>query len=98
VSCLNGRHFYPLDKGGIVVAGRELFTRFDIRTPGRTSDGAGLIEEVRSVRRKLLFMAVGAALLAVPVALVLFRAPPVNLTSSASTLKCYDKTGNLKAC
>ena len=40
-----------------------------------------LIEEVRSVRRKLLFMAVGAALLAVPVALALFRAPPVNLMS-----------------
>lgn len=57
-----------------------------------------LIEEVRSVRRKLLFIAVGAALLAVPVAVVLFRAPPVNLMSHAGTLKCYDKTGNLKAC
>ena len=46
----------------------------------------------------MLFLAVGGVLLAVPVAVVYFRLPTVNLTGHASALKCYDKIGNPKAC
>jgi hypothetical protein len=61
-------------------------------------EGAGTHRRGGAVRRKLLFLAFVMALLAVPVAVVFFRLPIVNLTSHASTLKCYDKTGNPKAC
>jgi hypothetical protein len=64
----------------------------------RSRVGAGTHRRGRAVGRKLLFLAVGVALLAVPVAVVFFRLPTVNLTSHASPLKCYDKTGNPKAC
>ncbi len=58
-----------------------------------------LIEEVRSMTRRLLLTAAIVVLIAVPVALTVFGAAPVNLSSHASTfLKCYDPIGNSKTC
>jgi hypothetical protein len=57
-----------------------------------------LIEEVRSMTRRLLLTVAVVVLVAVPVALVVFRATPVNLSIHAGTLKCYDPSGDPKAC